>query len=269
MALAFHAALILGVGFDYEAIAAGKQSSRLEITLAQYNQSSSPEEADFIAQHNQTASGTLTEKQKLTTTDLTPLESSHINAINQEQKQQSQLGKRPLVTTTEQSDFSIVSDSNNETLETQASKDQQHKPKLAREIASIEAELDKLRQDYAKGPKTKRITSVATKASPEARYLFEWEQRIEQIGNHYYPAEARARKIYGDLRLKVTIHPNGSLDKVVILRSSGHKLLDQAAIDIVKRSAPFKPLPADMMANADRLEIIRTWQFQRNFVTRQ
>lgn len=268
MALAFHAALILGVAFDFEPPKAGTQSSRLEITLAQYSQEKSPDEADYLAQHNQEASGTLDEKQKLTTTEQAELEASQINEIYQQaQLDQSQLSERPILTTSGKSSFSAFSRAEDEQTQEDEGQDSELTPKVAKEIASIEAELDKLRQDYAKKPKVKRLTSVATKASPEARYLFEWEQKIELMGNHYYPKEARAAKIYGDLRLQVTIYPNGSLDKVTILRSSGHDILDQAAIKIVKRSAPFKPLPAEIIKDADRLEIIRTWQFQRNFVT--
>ena len=47
-------------------------------------------------------------------------------------------------------------------------------------------------------------------------------------------------------------------------KSSGHKLLDDAAIRIVKLSAPFAPFPAEIRKETDILDIIRTWQFRNN-----
>ena len=51
---------------------------------------------------------------------------------------------------------------------------------------------------------------------------------------------------------------------VELLESSGHDVLDQAAIRIVKLSAPFAPFPDELRQTTDVLEIIRTWQFRKN-----
>jgi periplasmic protein TonB len=79
-----------------------------------------------------------------------------------------------------------------------------------------------------------------------------------------YPEEARRDQLYGSLRLMVAITPDGTLKDVRILDSSGYKVLDDAAIRIVKQAAPFAPFPEEMRRNTDILEIIRTWQFRRN-----
>jgi len=50
---------------------------------------------------------------------------------------------------------------------------------------------------------------------------------------------------------------------VEILNSSGSKVLDDAAIRIVRLSAPFAPFPPEMREDVDQLEIIRTWSFER------
>ena len=44
----------------------------------------------------------------------------------------------------------------------------------------------------------------------------------------------------------------------------GSAVLDEAAIKIVRMAAPYSPFPAELRATTDKLEIIRTWQFQQN-----
>ena len=51
---------------------------------------------------------------------------------------------------------------------------------------------------------------------------------------------------------------------IQVLSSSGYAVLDEAAMKIVRLAAPFAPFPAELRATTDKLEIIRTWQFQEN-----
>jgi protein TonB len=44
-----------------------------------------------------------------------------------------------------------------------------------------------------------------------------------------------------------------------VIQSSGHKLLDDAAIRIVRLAAPFPAIPAG--DKVDELYVTRTWQF--------
>ncbi|WP_205584395.1 energy transducer TonB, partial [Pseudomonas aeruginosa] len=50
--------------------------------------------------------------------------------------------------------------------------------------------------------------------------------------------------------------------EVQVLESSGEPILDQAAQRIVRLAAPYAPFSGDL-ADIDRLEIIRTWRFER------
>jgi len=70
--------------------------------------------------------------------------------------------------------------------------------------------------------------------------------------------------IYGDLRLLVVILQDGSMENIRVLSSSGYAVLDEAAIKIVRMAAPFAPFPPELRATTDKLEIIRTWQFEEN-----
>jgi len=70
--------------------------------------------------------------------------------------------------------------------------------------------------------------------------------------------------MYGNLTLKVAINQNGTINQVSIMKSSGKKLLDDAAIRIVRLAAPFSPLTEEMKKDTEILEIIRVWRFQED-----
>jgi protein TonB len=65
------------------------------------------------------------------------------------------------------------------------------------------------------------------------------------------------------LRLLVALNPDGQVVDIEILASSGHRILDDAAIRIVQLASPFQSFPVEMRKSVDRLEIIRTWKFEK------
>jgi protein TonB len=62
----------------------------------------------------------------------------------------------------------------------------------------------------------------------------------------------------------VALLPNGEIQEIKVLKSSGYKLLDEAAIRIVHLAAPYDAFPPDMRRQVDVLEIIRTWRFHKD-----
>ena len=96
-----------------------------------------------------------------------------------------------------------------------------------------------------------------------AQYVDNWRLKIERIGNLNYPSEAKARRLYGSLQLTVAIKADGEVESVEVNRSSGHKVLDQAAIRIVRLAAPFDRFPDNIRRDTDILHITRTWTFTR------
>ena len=133
----------------------------------------------------------------------------------------------------------------------------------SREIAKLDAELSTSMQAYARRPKH-RFISARTAEFRDAAYMAAWQAKIEMIGNLNYPEEARRRNISGNLLLDVAINDDGSVNNISVRRSSGHKLLDDAAIRIVRLAAPFGQMPLEMRRETDILHIIRTWQFLDN-----
>ena len=268
LAIMVHAALILGVTFTY--VTNKPATHTMEVTLAQHRSDNRPDKADFLAQFNQTGSGTL-EKKLLTTS---PTQSEfHDTVIRETSPQQNSRAtqkvdqqQKPVVTSKAASQYKTAEDASLRTPIPGDVKNTDKKSLLERslEIASLEARLDQQRQVYAHRPRIKRLTSLSTASSADAYYLNSWRRKIENIGNLNYPIEARQKRLYGSLRLMVAVLPDGSLKSVELLESSGHSVLDDAAIRIVRLAAPFAPFPDELRQTTDVLEIIRTWQFRKN-----
>jgi protein TonB len=131
------------------------------------------------------------------------------------------------------------------------------------EIARISAELERKTQAYAKLPKRKTL-NANTKESKYAAYLDAWRRKVERIGNLNYPDQARRDKLYGNLILHVAVRSDGTIEEIRVRRSSGHKILDDAAVRIVRLAAPYSPFPNEISEETDILDITRTWQFLRS-----
>lgn len=121
--------------------------------------------------------------------------------------------------------------------------------------------------DFADAPPAPRdqrsVRLTDAPARPDfAYYLEAWRRQVERVGKLNYPAEARRRKLTGNLRLLVVIHADGGLLDARLVESSGHAVLDEAALRIVRLAAPYAPFPPRIAAQADTLEIERTWRFQ-------
>ena len=289
IAVALHALIVLGIGFDQPDPT--PVAKTLEVTLAQFRSDKAPDEADFIAQHNQIGSGEQQAKTLPTTREQAPFQNNQSEAIapgvapspvelvqlakpaaQQPTEQleppvdQPQQALRPeQLTTDSQAERQLARQSPEAAPQPDQAATGMSSSLLARslEIASLEAKLDNLRQEQAKAPQIRRLTSASTRESFDAQYLDSWRAKVERVGNLNYPEEARRQKLYGDLRLLVVIKPDGSLEKIEITKSSGHKLLDDAAKRIVRLAAPFEAFPAELHKRADRVEIIRTWKFER------
>jgi protein TonB len=125
----------------------------------------------------------------------------------------------------------------------------------------LQAQIDRQIEEYQNRPRKKFIGARAAEYR-FAQYEEDWRLKIERVGTVNYPAEARG-KLYGNLRLTVTIRPDGSVDSVELDRSSGLRPLDAAAFKIVRMASPFAPFPANIRKDTDLLVITRTWFFGR------
>ena len=76
-----------------------------------------------------------------------------------------------------------------------------------------------------------------------AGYMRKLKEKIESIW--VYPPEAQARGLYGDLKIRFTIKKDGKLGAVELERTSGYKMLDDAAIKALKDGEPYWPIPEE------------------------
>lgn len=128
-----------------------------------------------------------------------------------------------------------------------------------RQLTRAQAEIAQQISDYQKRPRRHHFMPSASEYR-FARYVEDWRARVEKIGNEHYPDEARG-KLYGALRMTVSVRRDGTLVDAVVDRSSGSPVLDRAARRIVSMAAPFPPFPPDIARDTDILEITRTWVF--------
>lgn len=104
------------------------------------------------------------------------------------------------------------------------------------------------------------LSTAGALSAAESAYLAMWRRKCERLGGNNYPAG----RLQGELTLRVSIHHTGRLLNVSLLRSSGHQVLDAAALKTVRQAAPYQPFNVDMRKRYDELTFTRTWQFSRS-----
>lgn len=106
-----------------------------------------------------------------------------------------------------------------------------------------------------------RTVSAAAPETRDAAYLAKWRERIESFGTSYYQQRIKQQPLSGEVRILVSIGPKGELLEAAVRQSSGEPSLDTLALEILKKAAPFEPLPEEIRKDTDVLEIMRTWKF--------
>ncbi|MDJ0806976.1 MAG: energy transducer TonB [Gammaproteobacteria bacterium] len=267
IATGLHLLLILGVSFEFEV--RDKQASRqqnLEVILVEHpKEPPEPEDpVDFLAQTSQAGGGDRNPVSRPTNQPVMAAEPPAPPPAPQEKATPVLPAPSQQVVTKAESKQKIMTAGERPTREapvkpsaTQlfASRDQ--------EIAHLTAVLQKKTLAYSNLPKRKAI-SASTKEYKYAAYLDAWRRKVERIGNLNYPDEAKRQKLYGNMILHVAVRSDGSVEQVRVMRSSGHQILDDAAVRIVRLAAPFSPFPQEINQETDILDITRTWQFTRS-----
>jgi protein TonB len=107
-------------------------------------------------------------------------------------------------------------------------------------IKGQRGEVDGKDKEKAGGEGEQEIT-FSTKEFKYYGYKMRLKEKIENIWK--YPPEAAQKGIYADLYIRFTILKNGKLGAVELLRTSGYKRLDDAALKALRDAAPYWPLP--------------------------
>ena len=262
--LAVHA-LLLSLQFRMPEAKPPARDKGLEVVLVNARHARAPEKADVLAQANVDGGGTSEQQEARPTSPLPPQPAQREGDALVEAKRRTQepVREQKQVITREKSPAKVAATPT--TVEQPAPAPRPSGLDLldsASAAARLEAEISRKLDEIAKRP---RRTSIGAKAREYrfAQYVEDWRLKVERIGTLNYPEAARGR-MYGSLLLTVAIKADGSVEQVVITRSSGHKVLDDAAVRIVKMAAPYAPFPPDIRRDTDIIEISRTWTFTNN-----
>jgi periplasmic protein TonB len=262
--IAFHVLFIVGVGFKIPGMPKwDAPHNMMDVVLVNSRSAAKPQKADALAQANLDGGGNTDQQLRArspfpTVDDRDP--SREMKAAEARMKQL-EVEARELMT-------QVKSKTTVATVEavpqgaTKPDAEARDLVEKSLEIARLEAQIRRDFQAYQERPKRKFVGARASEYR-FAQYVDNWRQKIERIGNLNYPEEAKVRKLYGSLQLTVAIKADGEVESVEINRSSGHKILDQAAIRIVRLAAPFDRFPDNIRTDTDILHITRTWTFTR------
>jgi len=110
--------------------------------------------------------------------------------------------------------------------------------------------------------KVKKLQANSEVNSEEAVYLNLWQRKIESTGDKII--SENKDYLNGKVQIMATIDVYGNLVNSEILISSGNRLIDDMAINILKESSPFAPFNISMSNEYSVLEIVRDWNFSSN-----
>jgi len=281
-----HLVILLGVGFTVSSPPNNPPLTSLDITLVKQQTELAPEDADFLAQANNEGGGEADEKAPNPSESDAKLDIENSEAAKTKPSPPPQVDTTPPPVEVPKESTKVITQVKAER-KIQTTKKTEATPKpiveetpivrpqltasqlitqTRNEIQRLEQKLDRSTQALSKRPR-KRPLSSRTKQYAAAAYHESWRKKVERIGNLNYPQEAKRQRINGNLMLSVDINPDGSVpvNGIVVSRSSGHKILDDAAIKIVRLAAPYAPIPDDVLQDYDVITIIRTWNFETDY----
>lgn len=261
IAAALHMLVIFGITFD--ALRPGPGRQQIEVTLLQ-NPTQRSEDATHIAERDQQGSGSEAQRDYASGSDASPpLPRAEQNAARAAASAGRERLSTPAVSSP-RGERRIVDRRGNESFSDDLPETERELARLNEKLAELESSLQSQTTPFSTQPRVRRLEAVSARAAADAAYLAQWRRRVEAVGNQYYPQASLRYGIFGRLRLLVTVLSNGDLESVQLLESSGYAILDEAAIRTVQLAAPFPPFPEELRRTTDKLEIVRTWQFEQN-----
>jgi protein TonB len=253
IATALHALIILGIGFDaFDQDPPDSDAPTLDITVVNPSKTKPPEDYDYLADTSQDGAGNTEEK-------VQPQQQVAEQAPPPPAAPEAKPDSPQLLTRNESPQ---KTDKPEESLP-QEDKTRESATELinrSMEILTLNQQINQTAQAYSKAPKSKFI-SARTKEFKYASYMRDWVAKVERVGELNYPDAARRQHLSGKLIVQVAVYPDGTVREITIRKPSGHKILDDAAVRIVKLAAPFAPFPDDIKQETDVLYITRTWIF--------
>ena len=261
LSIAVHA-VALGVHFKFPDAIRWQPPQPLEVVLVNAKTRERPVQADVLAQANLDRGGDVDQNRRAKTPlpVTEPRNPGKDLTVAQRRRQQLEAQQQLLLTQRKEVERRLAEKQRPAKADDAASQPSgRDLADLSLAAMRLQAQIDRQIEEYQKRPRKKFIGARAAEYR-FAQYEEDWRMKVERIGSLNYPAEARG-KLYGNLRLTVTIRADGTIESIELDRSSGLKILDAAAFRIVKMATPFAPFPADIRRDTDLLVITRTWFF--------
>jgi protein TonB len=239
----------------------------LEVILVNAKHNKAPLKADAVAQANLDGGGTVDKgRSKSPMPDMRKTEMGDSVKANKRRIQELEERQKNLLTQVNSSSqvaaAPITEKAKPDPLPTGADLLESSKA-IARRVAEISETIE----DQNKRPKKTMITP-STREAGYASYYKTMQKRIEDFGTLNFP-NTNGRKLYGQLMLSIPVFQDGTIYEkeggIKVERSSGNAALDEAAVRIVRRSAPFGKFPPNMLSSDrdDLWVIITTFKFTR------
>lgn len=232
----------------------------LEVILVNAKHANAPAKADALAQANLEGGGTADNgRAKSPLPDLRRIDNGDsIKALQRRIAELEQL-QQNVLTRVKQSDFNAAPVRDKD--KPDPTRTGQDEVDTTRQIARMTAEITQTIDDQNRRPKRTHI-SPSTRQVGYALYYKALQKRVEEIGTLNFPQQ-NGRKLYGELVVSIPVYQDGSLYQKEggprIERSSGNAALDKAALEIVRRAAPFGSFPQNMRSvGKDDLWIVIT-----------
>ncbi len=259
VSLLFHAMLLV-LNFKFPEASRAFQDKALEIILVNSSSQNKPTNIQVLAQANLEGGGNSERDLRVKT----PLPAS-IRQQNGDELEQAEKRVQAL----EALQKNLLTQARSKKLMRESRPDGEPAPTKAQSgrdlasnalaMANLEGEIARDTMEYNKRPRVKQLGASAEEYR-FAQYIEDWRIKVERVGTLNYPAAAKG-KLYGSLRLSVRINSDGSIESVEIGRSSGHKILDDAARQIVTIAGPYAAFPPEIRKDFEILEITRIWNF--------
>jgi protein TonB len=266
VSMLFHAVFLLGVSFTLPDPSRLAAPQPLEVTLVNAKSQTRPKKADALAQANLDGGGNTDAPRRAKSPLPVPKEAKESSNLTMAQKRVERLEReaRQLMTQAKsKAAVPAVPDTPQPKEEPQVAPNTADIMSRALEIARLEASISRQWESYQQRPR-RRFIGARTREFRFARYVEDWRLKVERVGETNYPQAARDQRIYGSLVVTVSIKSDGTLERVDINRSSGQRILDAAALHIVRLAAPFAAFPPDIAKDTDIISITRTWLFTRS-----
>ncbi|MCK9637550.1 MAG: TonB family protein [Methylobacter tundripaludum] len=253
--------VVIGLGIDFTAPQPEQVSRAIDITLVNMPAPKAPEKAQLLAQENQIGAGEQSVKPEPPPQQLPSQGNSQTKQIKKSAPEQSEPKAEKKLITQKKAEKKIAAASKPDNYHHAEKKHPQLTAEmLQQQIAQLGTEI-RLNQQTAEQSKIKFVDSVSAHKYVAAQYMKDWEDKVERTGNLNYPEVAAKKNFSGTLTMDVGIKADGSIYSIRINQSSGNPALDEAAKNIVRMSAPFAPLPMELLKELDVLVITRVWKF--------